>query len=131
MTTKFNANFLYAQVDENNVIMVGFADDEFETQDYVLFQKSLVCNEQDKEMGFDKVHITYCNQTQSSYGDILKFVLKNGLIEINLDEKTASELRTDEQIEIVFPQNNIKIVDVKQYLAKMFADKDSVFVSKV
>lgn len=128
---KFNANFLYAQVDENDVIMVGFADDEFETQDYFLFQKSLVCNEQDKEMGFDKIHITYSNQTQSTYGNILKFVLKNGLVEITLDAKTASELRTDEQIEIVFPQNDIKLVDVKQYLAKMFADKDSVFVSKV
>lgn len=130
MTTKFKANFLYAQVDENDVIMVGFADDEFETKDYILFQKSLVSDEQDKKMGFDKVHITFCDQTQSVYGNILRFVLKKGLVEVNIDSKTANEISTDERIEIAFPANS-KLDDIKHYLTKMFVDKDNVFVSEV
>ncbi len=130
MTTKFESSFLYAQVDENDVIMVGFADDEFETNDYVLFQKSSVSNEQDKKLGFDKVHITYCNQVHSTYGDILKFVLKNGLAEITFDSRTASELSIDEQLEIVFPPNDAKLAEVKHYLAQMFIDKDGVFKSE-
>ena len=130
MTTKFKANFLYAQVDENDVIMVGFADAEFETKDYILFQKLLVCDEQDKERGFDKVHIIFCEQTQSVYGNILKFVLKKGLVKVTLDSKTAKAINTDERLEIVFPAD-AKLDDIKQYLIKMFVDKDNVFVSEV
>jgi len=131
MTTKIESSFLYAQVDENDVIMVGFADDEFETSNYILLQKALVINEQDKKLGLDKVHITYSNQVNSTYGEILKVVLKNGLAEITFDSKTANELNIDEQLEIIFPPNNTKLAEVKHYLAQMFAGKDGVFNSEV
>ena len=127
MTTKIESSFLYAQVDENDVIMVGFADDEFETSNYILLQKALVINEQDKKLGLDKVHITYSNQVNSTYGEILKVVLKNGLAEITFDSKTANELNIDEQLEIIFPPNNTKLAEVKHYLAQMFAGKDGVY----
>ncbi len=129
MATRLNAKFLYAQI-ENDVIMVGFADDEFETKDYVLLQKSLIFNEQDKELGFDKVHITYQDELYSKYGGIQKIVLDKGVCEILLDSKTGNILGTGEKIEILFP-NDFDLSDVKNHLEQMFIHDTGSFVSKI
>lgn len=131
MTTQIRANFLYADSDEDNGIMVGFADDQFDTKEHLLLQKSIVFDEKDKEMGFDKVYINYGDQKNATYGGILKFILKNGIARIYLESKAANELNTDEQIEIVFPKNDDKLISAKKHLAEIFKDDPGVFVSEV
>lgn len=69
MATILKCNFLYAQK-ENNVVIVGFADDEFNSKEYVLLQKSLVSEEQDKKLGLDQVHITFNDPSRSAYGEL-------------------------------------------------------------
>lgn len=130
MITKFKANFLYAQT-ENDVLIVGFADDEFETNSYVLFQKMLVSSEEEKKCGFDKIHITYCDQMHSAYGEILKFVLKNSKVEITFDAKTAEALNINEQLEIVFLPNDKKMIEIKKSLTQLFINDENVFFSEV
>lgn len=130
MTTKLKANFLYAQI-ENDVIMVGFADNEINTQEYVLLQKPLIYDEQDRKLGFDKIHITYNDQLRSVYGGILKCVLKNGVVNISLNASTADTLKTEDEIEITFSANVSNLANLKQHLQKLFSDESEIFVSEV
>jgi hypothetical protein len=81
MQKVLKANFLYGGVDEDsNVLMVGFADDEFDTKEYILLQKTLVPDQKDKELGLDKVH-EYNDQSRSTYAGILNIVMYNDCIE--------------------------------------------------
>jgi hypothetical protein len=83
MQKVLKANFLYGGVDEDSdVLMVGFADDEFDTKEYILLQKTLVPGQKDKELGLDKVHIEYNDQSRSTYAGILNIVMYNDGIEI-------------------------------------------------
>lgn len=54
MTTLLKALFVYFGI-EDETLLIGFADNEFETKEYVLFQKSL-CIEDIPIL--NKVHIT-------------------------------------------------------------------------
>jgi len=90
MSTKLISNFVFAGI-EDDVIMVGFADDEFNTKEHLLLQKALEFDEQDIALGHDKVHITYIDELYSSYGGIIKFELINDVIEIQFDKDTAKK----------------------------------------
>ncbi|ULO09502.1 hypothetical protein H1230_12415 [Paenibacillus sp. 19GGS1-52] len=93
MNTEMNANFLYAQVDEEiDVLMIGFTDDEFDTKEYILLQKTLNSSEEDFEERFDKIHITYNDESQSLYGGILKFYFALNRIEITLNVEATEIL---------------------------------------
>ncbi|WP_138756390.1 Imm10 family immunity protein [Paenibacillus sinopodophylli] len=69
--------------------MIGFADDEFDTQECVLLQKTLNLNEEDVEVGLDKVHITYNDELQSLYGGIIKCYFTRNQVEITLNEEAT------------------------------------------
>ncbi|EGK14144.1 hypothetical protein HMPREF9374_0403 [Desmospora sp. 8437] len=127
MATILKCNFLYAQK-ENNVVIVGFADDEFNSKEYVLLQKSLVSEEQDR---LDQVHITFNDPSRSAYGEIVKFVLKNDSVIIWIDSDTADMLETDEKIKIVFPVKKHDLGKVENYLRQIFSDQNETFVSEI
>ncbi|SMO52695.1 Imm10 family immunity protein [Melghirimyces algeriensis] len=130
MATIVKSNFLYAQK-ENDVVMVGFADDEFDTKEYVLLQRSIVYDDQDKILGLDKVYIECNDQSHSVYGGIVRFVLSNGIAEIWIDSNAANMLGTDEKIKIVFPVNYNDLADVEELLREIFNNQHEVFVSKI
>lgn len=121
MPTVLQSNFVYAGIDEG-VIMVGFADDQFNTSEYVLLQMSVTFDEQDVELGMDQVHITYCEEHRSNYGGIERFVLGNGHALITLSPETAAELEVDSGIEIWFPKDSARLESVRQHLQQMFSD---------
>jgi hypothetical protein len=132
MTTQLKVDFLYAQVDNDiDVIMVGFADDEYDTNEYILLQKSLVVDEQDMEYGFNKVHITYNNEEYSSYGGIKRLKITNGIVDIHLDQRTAKILDTDAHIQIKFPKDYSRLQEIKHYLKQMFEGENEIFVCEV
>lgn len=68
MSTKVNASYVFTGI-EDDIILIGFADDEFDTKEHILLQKSLEADEQDIELGQDKVHITYIDELNSTYGE--------------------------------------------------------------
>ena len=117
--------------DSDSYISIAFADDEFDTEEYIILQKAIFCTEEDKELGMDKVYIEYKDQLYSNYGGILKVILKNGLIEIYVDCNTAKVLGTNEQITVTFDQDVSCINDLKMYLQKMFVDELGVFICEI
>lgn len=128
MATKLISNFVFAGI-EDNVIMVGFADDEFNTKEHILLQKALEFDEQDISLGHDKVHITYIDEIYSSYGGIIKFELVNNVIKIEFDKDTAKKLHTEEQLEIMLPESYDK-ANLIYHLELIFKEStDTLFVS--
>ncbi|NEW04878.1 hypothetical protein GK047_02445 [Paenibacillus sp. SYP-B3998] len=128
MKTLLHANFLYAQIDEEiDVLMIGFADDEFDTQEYILLQKTLNPNEEDMEAGFDKVHITYNGESQSLYGGIKKFVVTRNRIEIILNEEASEILNSQAVIEINYDQDKTDINEFQNYFIQLFSNEKDVY----
>lgn len=121
MATQLVSNFIFAGI-EDTIIMVGFADDEYNTEKHLLLQKSLEFDEQDKELGQDKVHLTYIDELYSAYGGILKFELKDITVEILLDERTAKKLKIEERLEIILPKSGYDRENLIYHLKLMFKD---------
>jgi hypothetical protein len=130
MEIKFKAGYLCAQT-EHDVIMVGFADREFETEEYVLLQGSLTYDDQDRKLGLDKVHITYKDQLYSAYGGIQGVVLQKGNVKISVSPDTARALGAEEEIEIEFSAQDPKLPEIKLHLELLFKEEPGVFVSEI
>ncbi|KOP68272.1 hypothetical protein AMS62_25725 [Bacillus sp. FJAT-18019] len=98
MSILLKTSFVYFGV-EDETLLIGFADDEFETHEYVLFQKSLY-NEDIPIL--NKVHITLNSEDRSEYGGILRIILSRKLISIFLSEDTARSLGVNDSINIEY-----------------------------
>lgn len=110
---------------EDDIITVGFADNEFNVNEYILLQKSTICDEQDKALGHDKVHITYTDELHSAYGGISKAFLGSNSLKLSLDKSTADRLGTGYQINIVLAENFKEYEVLKHNLQMIFeADTD-------
>lgn len=120
----FTGNFIYAQADdENDVLMIGFADDQFEPQEYILLQKTMHPDEQDLALGFDKIHITYNDESQSQYGGIEKVLLKAGSIEIYLDEEAVEALDCEASaVRVNFDPGTLKLEERRDLIEQMFGE---------
>lgn len=127
MNTVLNAGFLYAGADEEtDVLMIGFADDEFDPQEYILLQKTLDPGEEDMQAGFDKIHISYNNEAQSLYGGILKLYFSANVTEITLTQDAAGQLNCARKIVINYDQEKADLPEFHKYLLQMFADDPGV-----
>ncbi|MED3571404.1 Imm10 family immunity protein [Cytobacillus praedii] len=105
MSILLKASFVYCGI-EDETLLIGFADDEFETKEYVLFQKSL-CIEDIPILNM--VHITLNSENRSEYGGILRIILSRKLISIFLSKETARSLGVNESIDIEYD------IDEKRY----------------
>ncbi|WP_413362974.1 Imm10 family immunity protein [Lysinibacillus sp. 3P01SB] len=105
MTTLLKALFVYFGI-EDETLLIGFADNEFETKEYVLFQKSL-CIEDIPIL--NKVHITINSQDRSEYGGIVRIIISRKLMSIFLSEETARSLGINDSIDIEYD------IDEKRY----------------
>jgi hypothetical protein len=128
MKTTLHANFLYAQIDpELDVIMVGFADDEYDTQEYVLLQRTLNPTDEDIEAGFDKIHITYNDEGRALYGGINKLRFTRNCIEITLVKEATEILNSQPVIEITFEQDKVDINEFQNHLLQLFSNEQGVY----
>ncbi|MFD1020942.1 Imm10 family immunity protein [Thalassobacillus hwangdonensis] len=130
MQKLLKANFLNTDVDEHtNVLIIGFADDEFNANEYVLLQKSLVTD--DKRLESNEVNITYNDEIRSTFGGILNVVLYKDCVEIELDNNASRQLQTEKTIQISFAEKDDNLLKLKTHLMTMFQDHEGVFKSEV
>lgn len=128
MTTKLKAGFMYAQI-ENDVVVVGFADNEYNTNQYLLLQRTLCCTKQDCDLSLDKIHISYNDQTRSSYGGILNAILAEDSMELILDSETADALGTNTIIEVTF-NKKLASPEIKSIVQLLFENDAGVLAEK-
>lgn len=106
---KLTANCVTCQT-QDDVAMLGFADDEFNTTQYVLLQRGLKPSQQDRDCGFDTAHIEVNSQLHSGYGGVVEARLQENRLLLTLDPQAAADMSVDEAIEITFqvPKGRLK-----------------------
>lgn len=88
--------------ESDGVLLAGLADDQHETVDYLLFQKSIDPGAQDLKLGHDQVHVTLNGRTSSSYGGIESIRLVSSELQIQVDASTAEALGTAQEFLVSF-----------------------------
>lgn len=124
---KFKATEVYADYDENDLLIIGFssADNYFMIQD--AFDRE---DEQEIELGMDTFYIELNDQSQGSYGGISRLHLYQNLISLTLNDIGKSHLNTEaNHINIELDINAEKLIDLKDKLTLIFAvEKDTTII---
>ncbi len=95
MKILFQAGFV--SIDEiDETLIIGFADQQFETSQYFMLQRSLDADDD------DGIYLEHTDQAYGSYAENFSCVLGNGRIQLTVDRKTAKNLKTDTTFVIEF-----------------------------
>jgi Immunity protein 10 len=125
MTTQVEAGYVYAG-DDDDVAMVGFADDQYDTKAYVLLQRDRNPSEEDRKAGEHKVHITVDDQARAAYGAIISATLHRNWLTLMLDKRQTTKLGTAEEIIIRFPAGVLEQGELVARLRDLFAEEPDV-----
>lgn len=118
MSYCFDATHIFTQ-DDGYMVMIGFADDEFEPTKFVILQKAHEYNDQDKQMGMDKINIQVEDESRSKYGGINAVNFSEGMIKVSLSDDTKSALSVDGDIEAAISVDHPAFEEVKYHLKKI------------
>jgi immunity protein 10 of polymorphic toxin system len=97
--SEFKASYIYSD-DDGDVVTVGFADQQYDTQIYILLQRTLHPSKQDLNFGHDNVHIMVCEQSRAKYGGVEQIELHSNQLIITLSADTAKEVKTKCKISV-------------------------------
>ena len=122
MATRLDAGFVYDSEDED-VILVGFADKEYQTERYVLLQRSKQISAEEEVLGQGEVHISVDDQDRSAYGGIEQLVLDQSGVRIRLDRDTAAMLATEDEILISFDGQAADVLRLRKALQLLFGGR--------
>jgi hypothetical protein len=126
----FHAACLYGGTEgegDDKFYLVGFADDEFDTNIYLMLQKAFSFDEQDKKLGMNQIYLEFKDQEHSCYGGVKRLELGEESCTIDLDAKASKTLGLPQSFTITFPKKHKKLKSVGTYLEKIFKDnKDSL-----
>jgi hypothetical protein len=114
----FWAGFAYS---ENNgeVELAGLADDQFDTLDYILFQKDLNPSDEDVAMGHDQVHVTLGNGGGSVYGGVERIEVFEDRIAFVFDEPSSKKLDIVGEVVVYLNEGLENVHDFIQALQAM------------
>jgi hypothetical protein len=102
---EFSANCVVTKHPDGACHLVGFADAEFDTQLYLMLQRSFEDEQQDIQLGHDTYHVEWCDQGRSGYGGIDRFVLKRNFVEVIFSPDMAKTLGGLELLRIAIQMN--------------------------
>ena len=113
----FTAKMAYASKEEA-YYLVGFADDEFETEKYILLQKAFTFDEQDIALGMDGEYVEIHGQENAGYKRCSRASLSDKGFIIEL-ESGAEEV---DRVEVMF--EGIHVTEkLKVYLTEILGEK--------
>ena len=121
----FHANCLVAIEDEVGWV-VGLADDEFNTRQYLQFQRGHVADAQDKALGLDTYYVERDDQSNSCYGGIEGIDLAANAIALRLDGAGSQSLRLDKNVLITFDSEEQTLDRFRRGLMAVFAGTNLV-----
>lgn len=113
----FKAGFITCQ-EADGVIMVGFADDQFATSEYVLLQRTLAPKEQDRKLGLDGVHIEVDGPDNSGYDGIELIRLNRTDAEIVIGPKLLPFIGF-ESVHVSFDADDATFLKLREHLSKL------------
>ena len=127
MTIAFDATVVTTD-GEPGIAMVGFADREFGTNRYLLFQRDLTSSAQDRKLGFDRIHIERDGQQNSTYGGIRELRLTNSSLTVRLEPSAAKIVSEGKEIEVRFSITSEKKEELARALQLLVADHATLVI---
>ena len=124
---RFTASCITWQ-NENGVVLLGFADDEFNTTQYLLLQRTLGPDQQDRDLGMDRLYIELNDQARSAYGTVEEARLRMQGVTFRLDQATAATVSNGESIEIAFDVTAARLQEMAEQL-RLLTGPDRVHVT--
>lgn len=118
MNTILEYNFVSVTYDDD-VLIVGFADAQFDTQHYLMFQRSL-----DEDEFEEDVYVERDGQNQSTYGGIEKLILFRNKALFNFNLKTSQWLNLEQEVMINFSISDEKFKQLKIGFEQLCAGKE-------
>jgi len=97
---KFLANVIHAEYDENDILVVGFADDRFDPKTYVTIDMDPEPDEQDFRLGLDGLHTETSIPRLEGYDLVEDITLQDKCVLIHLHAGPAAKAGIDPVIEI-------------------------------
>jgi hypothetical protein len=116
----FHATCL-AAIDDELGWVVGLADHEHDTKQYLQFQRGHVTEAQDKALGHDTYYVERDDQSNSCYGGVESFDLGTNAIKLTLDDAGSRSLRLDRNVLITFDADEQTLDRFKRGLAAIFS----------
>jgi hypothetical protein len=113
---QFTATFVTYQ-NENDTILLGFADSEFDTTNFLLLQRTLEPAQQDVALGLAGLHIQF--NERFAYGKVESASLRSGGLTLRLDQATAAAISNGEDIEIKFAFPELRIRELESQLRSL------------
>lgn len=125
--TILDAEYITLQRGDASVV-VGFADDEVDTREYVLLERSLKVTDEEAEMGLGLVYIERNDEWYADYGGIRQCILTPGAVELLLEPATAKTLRTRWRILIRFEAPPMFWDELREHFELLFAEQPDILV---
>ena len=122
MATTLRYNFV-GSAEENGVLTVGFADDQSEPQEYLMFQNWLDASEVGED---DEIYIERDGQQHGTYGGIERLVLSRDQALMWLSPETAKAINTEQEVTIIFSATDKQFQQLKADLEHVFAGTQSL-----
>ena len=120
MCVIFHANVVKVE-EMDRVCLVGFADDGFDTRNYLTLLRSFEDDEQDVRLGLNTYHVERNDQVWSGYGGIDAFELKPDRAKITFNLAGAIAMGNVSEMEITFQIDRDRFSALKECLGKIFA----------
>lgn len=118
---EINAKFAYAGND-GEVMMAGFADEKFDTRDYVLFQRSCHPSAADVALGHDRVHTTVGPHEGSGYGGIRSIELFGNHLKLGIGLEAVQALGAGPVLVVRFDPSLESLDEVAEMLCLIAGD---------
>ncbi len=117
----FHANCVAIE-DYGDSCLVGFADQEFDTQRYLQLQRSRNNTAQDRQLGLDTYYVERDDQLYSCYGGLEHCELHADSICFRFTEAGSKRLQLDGVLRITFAADSKTMTALKTQLSVIFAD---------
>jgi hypothetical protein len=123
MNPSFEATCMHAE-DMGDYLLVGLADQKYDTVDYLTFQRAHEFDEQDVRLGMDAVHVERNGQGYSGYGGIRSVRLFPDRLQVDFDEKGVRFMGGLASTEVMFDFPGEVIERLRSALEQCFAGFD-------
>ena len=119
MEHNFHANCVAVE-DMEDFWLVGFADEPYNTREYLTLQRSYEDDEQDVRLGMNTYYVERNGQGQSCYGGIERFEFHRDRIKVKFNDSGRRDLGVDE-MEITFRPDGRRFGKLKRRLEHVFS----------
>lgn len=129
MTVSFHANCVAIEdMDEDEYWLVGFADEKFETKQYLMLQRGYFDDdEQDIKNGSNTYYVERDGQNQCIYGGIERFELYRDRLLVQFTKAGQQRLNAT-AMDISFKLTASKFDKLKNRLERVFAGTECLVV---